>query len=116
MCSKAALNSITEAITSSVLQLFAEKLSSVILYGSYARKENDSESDIDIFLLLNMPASEIEGYNDEIAVLSSRLSLENEDCVMVSVIMQDIDTFEKYKSVLPFYSNIVSEGIVLYAV
>ena len=115
MCTESALNKITSSITLEALQLFSDRLHSIILYGSYARNDFDSESDIDIMLLLNIRAEKINSYCDEIAKLSSRLSLESEDCVTVSIVMQDTETFEKYRSVLPFFKSVSKEGVILYA-
>ena len=115
MCTKATLDTITISIKDEALRIFAEKLSRVILYGSYARGDNEATSDIDIMLLLEMPPETLAKYRGEIAKIASRLSLESEDCVTVSVTLQDANTFEKYKSVLPYYSNVELEGIVVYA-
>ena len=115
MCTKAALNKIMFSVSDEALRIFADKLNSVILYGSYARGDHDPESDIDLMLLLDMPAEMLERYSDEIARVSSRLSLEDEDCVTISVALQDLETFEKYKTILPYYRNVVSEGVVVYA-
>ena len=52
MCTRAALERITISIKDEALRIFADKLNSVILYGSYARGDNDSESDIDLMLRL----------------------------------------------------------------
>lgn len=115
MCTKSVLDGITVSVKDAALRIFAGKLNSVVLYGSYARGEDDAESDIDIMLLLDMPAEIIGKYRGEVARVASRLSLESEDCVTVSIALQDIETFEKYKSVLPFYRSIASEGVVVYA-
>ena len=86
----------------------------IVLYGSYARGDYDSESDIDIMILLDIPADSVNKYFDKIVKLSSRLSLENEDCTTVSIIMQDMRTYNKYEAILPFFHNISNEGIVIY--
>lgn len=115
MCTEAALNNITNSIKDTALSLFDNRLNSVILYGSYARGTNDSESDIDIMLLIDMPAESINKYRSEISRAASRLSLDSADCVTVSVVLQDTETFEKFKSALPFYRNVAEEGVVVYA-
>ena len=115
MCTKATLDTITISVKDAALRLFAEKLSRVILYGSYARGDNEETSDIDIMLLLDIPAETLGEYRSEIAKISSRLSLETEECATVSVTLQDAETFEKYKSILPYYKNVELEGVVVYA-
>jgi predicted nucleotidyltransferase len=115
MCTKSDLDDITTSVKDAALNIFANKLSSIILYGSYARNDYSPESDIDIMLLLDVPADKLNIYNDEITKLSGRLSLESEDCVTVSIVMQDIETFERYKALLPYFRSISDEGVVVYA-
>ena len=115
MCTRTAIETITISVKDEALRIFADKLNRIILYGSYARGENEAASDIDLVLLLDMSAETLGKYRSEIAKVASRLSLENEDCVTVSIALQDVETFDKYKSILPFYSNIDSEGIIVYA-
>ena len=115
MCTKTDLDKITLSVRNEALRIFADKLDSVILYGSYARGDNDSDSDIDLMLLIDIQAEILGGYRSEIAKITSRLSLETDDCVTISAVLQDLETFEKYKSILPYYQNVISEGIVVYA-
>ena len=115
MCKKVTLEMVATSIKNEALRIFADKLNSVILYGSYARGDNTSRSDIDLMLLVDIPVEILSGYRGEIAKISSRLSLESEECITISVALQDIETFEKYKTVLPFFRSVVSEGIVVYA-
>ena len=115
MCTQSTLNYITQSVKDAAQFMFADSLYKVILFGSYARGDYDSESDIDIMILLDIPAESINKHFDEIVKLSSRLSLESEECTTVSIIMQDKGTFSKYETVLPFFRNISNEGIVIYA-
>jgi predicted nucleotidyltransferase len=115
MCTKPALDAITIFVKDEALRIFADRLNRVILYGSYARGENEAASDIDIMLLLDMPAEKLSQYRSEVAKVASRLSLESEGCVTVSIVLQDVDTYDKYKSILPFYTNVDLEGVVVYA-
>jgi len=115
VCTRAALERITISVRDEALRIFVDKLNCIILYGSYARGDNDSGSDIDLMLLLDIPADALGQYRREIARVTSRLSLEDNDCVTISVALQDLETFEKYKAVLPYYRNVVSEGVIIYA-
>jgi len=115
MCTQSTLNYITQSVREAAQYIFADSLDKVILFGSYARGDYDSESDIDIMILLNIPANGIKKHNTEIAELSGRLSLESEDCTTVSIVLQDKETFEKYKTVLPYFKNVSDQGVILYA-
>ena len=59
-------------------------------------------STTDLLLLLDISAETLGKYCSDTARVASRLSLESEDCVAVSIALQDIETFDKYKSALPF--------------
>ena len=54
MCTRADLEKIIASVRDEALRIFSDKLNSVILYGSYARGDNDSESDIDLMLLIDI--------------------------------------------------------------
>ena len=109
------LNIIIKSVNDGAKRIFENKLHKIILYGSYARGDFDNESDVDIMLLLDIPADKMNLYLDDIVKLSSRLSLFSEQCITVSIIMQDKDTYEKYINTLPFFRNVSKEGVVIYA-
>ena len=79
------------------------------LYGSYARGDFHEESDIDILLTVEQPQSVISHHRSDIAELSSDLSLEHD--ITVSISVKPAEQFERLMNVLPFYQNVVREGI-----
>ena len=79
------------------------------LYGSYARGDYHSESDVDILLTVDMTQQQISKHRMAVACISSKLSLEHD--VTVSVSVKPAEQFERYMNVLPFYQNVVREGI-----
>ena len=70
MCTQSTLNYITQSVREAAQNIFADSLDKVILFGSYARGDYDSESDIDIMILLDIPAENINNHFDEIVKLS----------------------------------------------
>jgi len=115
MYDKSVLDTITISVKNEALRIFAERLNKIILYGSYARGDYEATSDIDIMLLLDISTEALEKYRSDVAKVASRLSLENENCITVSIVLQDVDSFMKYKSISSFYNNVELEGVVVYA-
>ena len=109
MCTKNQLEIILRAVAEHAKSEFGEKLNGVILYGSYARGDYDSESDIDIMILADKTQEELKTHNHSFIVLSSDLGLEHD--IVVSILIKDVETFDRYSQVLPFYRNIVKEGV-----
>ncbi len=109
MCTKNQLNMITSAVAAEAKHILGSKLDAVVLYGSYARGDFDDESDIDIMIRIDCPANQLDSYEDSFDMLSSRLSLDND--ITVSITLRDKATFNKFMRALPFYSNIEREGI-----
>ena len=90
-------------------KLFGDKLCDVYLYGSYARGDYDEESDIDILLTLNLTDKQIKKYNNALCHIASELSLKYD--ITVSITTDPIKTFYKYTEFIPFYKNVLNEGI-----
>ena len=89
--------------------LFGSSLSEVILFGSYARNQQDAESDIDIMVLVRKDQLSLKLYSRSIAEIVTDLNLQYD--VVLSVILQSTDEYEEYKEVLPFFMNIQREGV-----
>ncbi len=98
----------TEATT-----IVGSDLEEIILYGSYARGDFDSESDIDIALIVKTNRTDSVKYRKEIVNLMSDLSLDFDVLVSISCIPRN--DFDRYKEVLPYYRNINCEGVRLSA-
>lgn len=56
--------------------IFEEKLSDVVLFGSYTRCEQTPESDLDMMIIVNMDSFELKKYRDIIVDIEVDLSLE----------------------------------------
>jgi hypothetical protein len=64
-------------------------------------------------MLVNLPAIELANFRNTISSFSSDLDLEYG--VFTSIKLQDLSTFEKWKDTLPFYQQVLSEGVSLSA-
>ncbi|MBQ3537132.1 MAG: nucleotidyltransferase domain-containing protein [Clostridia bacterium] len=109
MCTENQLARILKSVSSFAKEKLRDNLCKVILYGSYARGDYDKESDIDIMIIASVSADKLKEYDYSFCVLSSEIGLEND--VVVSIILKDAETFNKYSDVLPFYKNVLKEGI-----
>ncbi len=92
--------------------IIQDKLKKIILFGSYANKEQEKESDMDILILADLSETELNLLNKKLDILTTDLSLKYG--VVVSPILKNTDTFFKYSEVLPFYRLIAAEGLTLY--
>ncbi len=103
---------VLQEVTLQVKQLLQERLHAVILFGSYARGDNSTESDIDIMLLLNGFKSEVLKYRRDISKIASHIGLKYD--VVISILFRTNTEFTEGVQYLPFYQNIVREGIQVY--
>lgn len=103
------LNKITEEIVIGLKEIFGNKLNSIILFGSYARGDFDEESDVDILVLVDLSANELSNYRASVDSLCGKLLLEYG--IVISAIEKDFETYNRYRDVLPFYKNIVKDGV-----
>jgi predicted nucleotidyltransferase len=113
MCDKSTLQTVLELTNKKMQEIFREKLCEVTLFGSYARGDYDDESDIDVFVMVDMPADALARYRSEVSGFASRLSLTHD--VLLSISLQDKATFDKWASILPFFINVRGEGVSVYA-
>ncbi|MDR1831280.1 MAG: nucleotidyltransferase domain-containing protein [Fusobacteriaceae bacterium] len=91
-------------------ELFGNRLDSVILFGSYAKGSYDEESDIDIMIIADVERQELAKYRYDFAHYGTGLDLEYG--VFHSFTLQDKKTFTEWQDSIPFYQNVLAEGIV----
>lgn len=113
MCTRSQLDKILQAIRKEAVRQFGGQLDAVVLYGSYARGDYDDESDIDVMVCVKLSKSLLAQYRKTFSHLGSDLGLEHD--ITVSIHLQDQETFEQYKNDLPFYRNVLREGVPVYA-
>ena len=109
MCTQNQAISIFHEVYHACDPIFGSHLKGGFLYGSYARGDYHAESDIDILLTVDIPPEDICAYRWAVAEVSSDLSLKHD--VTISVAVKAKQQFEKYARVLPYYQNVLKEGI-----
>ena len=109
MCSQSELQTVNRSVVKASVELLEDKIYKIILYGSYARGDFDSESDIDIMILLDCTSEEVKKYRKLINKLASRIGLEND--IEVSLVVRDRTSFEERLNLLLFYQKVQKEDV-----
>lgn len=98
-----------DRLVSSVCKIYGDNLLSIILYGSVARNSATDDSDIDIAFIVTRDEAEM---HDKLLDVIVDLNLEYDQLISPSMI--EIDIYNKWRKVLPYYKNIENEGVVLW--
>jgi len=99
---------ILEELKACLKRIYGDRLEKIILYGSYARKEANKGSDIDIMVLLK----DCKDLLEERAKISQALwELDLKYDTLISVIPEHIYRYEKKED--PLILNVKREGIIL---
>ena len=113
MCSQATLNQISARVVQAARESLGSKLDKVILYGSYARGDNDNESDIDIMILADIPLEDRGREREKIRKILNCIDLDLD--VVLSLNVTDCETFNRFLPVEPFYKRVIGDGVILSA-
>lgn len=100
--------------TQELLKIYGIHLKSVILYGSYARGDYTSDSDIDIMILLDVSDLDIKNYRHQLSDMTYDFNMENN--LDIKPIAKSFEHFTKWLGVYPFYTNVRKEGVELFNV
>ena len=90
--------------------IYGDSMNKVILYGSYARGEQVSGSDVDIALILKKHSPD--DLHDK--MIDIVVDYELDLAATLSVVPIELDQYLEWKNTLPFYQNIDKEGIILW--
>jgi predicted nucleotidyltransferase len=105
---KTQIASITDIVAKTARAELGDRLSDVILYGSYARGDNKEWSDIDVMIVVR--ADDFEVQRIKRLLQEALWGLIYETNLLLSIVVVSIARYEQYKNVLPFYMNIAKEG------
>ena len=99
-----------DELVKGLLNLFHENLSMIILYGSVARNEATSESDIDIAIITKNDMNE--EIRNKFICWSAEMDIRYDK--IFSIIDIKEENMKKWWEVLPFYKNVQKEGVILW--
>lgn len=103
--------SVVNNFAENIKKIFGNKLSKIVLYGSYARGDYQDNSDVDIMILVKISDREILNYENKVYDLAFDIQMETG--TDISPIIQNEAHFEYWVDALPFYRNVRDEGIVI---
>ncbi len=109
MCTQTQLSGILARVGETAKSVFGDMLTGAYLYGSYARGDQTDDSDVDIMIVANVPRTSLAAYKRPFLELSSELGLAND--LVITVTLKDTETFNRFLNAVPFYTNVVKEGI-----
>lgn len=108
------IRNVLEEYVQGLFDIIGKNLKQVILYGSYARgdqNQNGEISDIDIMILVDLNEEEIKEIEKKVIDYSYDLDLEYD--ILLSPIIENIDNYKNRTKYIAFYKNIEKEGVLL---
>jgi len=112
MHSETQLEQIKNEISRDIQSALGEKLHKIILFGSYARGDYNEDSDIDIMVLADVEEYETRLFRARINDVAHRVSLEYD--ALVTIFLKDMRSFYRDLEILPYYQNVVNEGVEIH--
>ena len=107
--SETKLKEIIEEVCGMYRRQYQNRIIHIFMYGSYARGDNTDGSDIDLVAIVDGERLELQDKLKSIWTEAAMLGYEND--VIISPMVIPRQEFEDYKEVLPYYRNIVREGV-----
>jgi len=106
------MNNLIHEYVSAIHEIYGTHLKQVILYGSYARGDFNSDSDVDIMVLVDLPDDRMSEFSDALSELGFDYNVDHD--IWFMPVVKNIDHFHYWSQAYPFYSNVAKEGISLY--
>ena len=108
----ARLADILASFIEKIIPVYREKLKSIVLFGSCARGTYTEDSDIDLFLVMDIDENKVRDMADSM----DEKTYEVNDAydVLISPVLATLSKFSKYGDSMPLYINIKREGMVIY--
>ncbi len=108
------MQNLMEQYISEIKKIYGPHLKKVILYGSYARGDFRTDSDVDLMILLDLSELDLKAYSQKLSYMTYDFNLDHD--LDIKPIAKSEEHFRKWIVNYPFYANIQKEGMVLYGV
>lgn len=102
---------VMDALKKSLSDLFKDSLVNIIIFGSYTNGTFNTESDLDVFVIIDKDEPAL--YDDLLLDISVDLSLKYD--IVISAFLESYSNFNKFKTIKPLYSEIEKNGVEIYA-
>ena len=106
------LNIVLNSFVNECADLLGDKLSEIILFGSYARGDFVDDSDIDVMVVLNINEHEIRKYFKQVCHIASEIDLQYN--VNMIPVLQSKVVYDDLKHSFGFCRNVKNEGVSQY--
>ena len=106
------ITAVTEELSLNTQNILGNRLSKIILYGSYARGDYKPYSDLDLMVLGSFNEDEQKIFENEIDKVASDIGLDHD--IIISVLLNNENLFMSRLHISPFYRNVLSEGVEVY--
>lgn len=107
------LAAITKAVAAAYRSVFGSAIEKIVLYGSYARKDNTADSDIDLVAIVHGERADLQKQLEKVWDMCDDLELKYS--VLISPTVIPYAEYMKYKNTLPYYRNMEKEGVAISA-
>lgn len=103
------LNDIVLNMKKGYEQVYRDNIIDIYLYGSYARGDYNAESDIDFAAVVKGERLDLQRKLKAMWDIAADLGMERD--AVISPMVIPYSEFIKYKDELPYYRNIIREGL-----
>ena len=94
-----------------IVEVVGDKLSKIVLFGSYARGDFKQDSDMDIMILADVQPEEISCYAD--IIYDVTYDFEEKFEIEINPCIQSTITYNRWKKACPFFMNIEKDGVTV---
>ncbi len=108
---KELIDSAVKDLAAEAKSIYGDKLKEVILFGSCARGDFEDDSDVDVMILVDVPAEDVEDEMNRIRPVINEVDRKYDYDLLFAPIVQSYSVFNYWLDTLPFYKAVKKEGV-----